>query len=117
MKFNDDENTLLDSGGSSVYNMEKMVRLGFIRKVYGILTIQLLATSIVCALAMKLTASDPVVDPVHPDNSYYVLSFGSFLVASYGFRMFIFIFSLIVLISLFCFRQSYPMNMIMLSVW
>ena len=38
----------------------QMVKMGFLRKVYGILSIQLLATAIVCAMAMKMTSSELV---------------------------------------------------------
>ncbi len=49
-------------------------------QVYGILSLQLLATAFVCVLAMKVTNPEPI-------GEYHVLSFGSFLAASYGFRM------------------------------
>jgi FtsH-binding integral membrane protein len=45
-----------------------MVKKGFLRKVYGILSIQLLATAVVCAMAMKMTSSELVSRtpvPVH----------------------------------------------------
>jgi FtsH-binding integral membrane protein len=98
------------ANGSPVAEASRIVRLGFIRKVYGILTIQLMATAFVCALAMKLTSSEPV-------SGYHVLSFGTFLAASSGFRIFIFIFTLLVLFGLFAFANKYPHNMIILTIW
>lgn len=67
-RHNDKESMLGDFGdsadsyspGQTVAQCSAMVRLGFIRKVYGILSVQLLATAIMCALAMKLTASEKV---------------------------------------------------------
>mmetsp|Transcript_30057 Transcript_30057/g.75661 ORF Transcript_30057/g.75661 Transcript_30057/m.75661 type:complete len:317 (+) Transcript_30057:60-1010(+) len=94
----------------SVMAAQKEMRLGFIRKVYGILSAQLLATVLVCAIALKATSPTPV-------GSWQVLSFGSFLASSQGFSIFVFVFSVAVLISLFCLRHSYPLNMILLSVW
>jgi len=110
---NNDRDTLFEptmGSGGTVADASKLMRLGFIRKVYGILSIQLLATMFVCVLAMKLTAADAVGD-------YKVLSFGTFLAASFGFRIFIFIFSLIVMMGLFCFANKYPLNMAVLAVW
>ena len=48
------------SAGQTVAQCSQMVRMGFIRKVYGILSVQLAMTAIMCALAMKLTASEKV---------------------------------------------------------
>jgi hypothetical protein len=52
----------------------QMVKMGFLRKVYGILSIQLLATAIVCAMAMKMTSSELVSrTPVPFDVLYFLL--------------------------------------------
>lgn len=56
--FGDSEDSY--SSGQAVAQCNQAVRKGFIRKVYGILSVQLLATAIMCALAMKLTASEKV---------------------------------------------------------
>jgi hypothetical protein len=48
------------AAGQTVAQCSQMVRKGFIRKVYGILSVQLLATAMMCALAMKATASEKV---------------------------------------------------------
>jgi len=50
-KLEDDKNTL----GNSIYNevrFDQAIRLGFIRKVYGILTAQMLLTTFMCFLSM-----------------------------------------------------------------
>jgi len=94
----------------SVMAAQKEMRLGFIRKVYGILSVQLLATVVVCAIAVKATSPTLV-------GGWQVLSFGSFLASNGAFSIFVFVFSLIVLISLFCLRHAYPINMILLLLW
>jgi FtsH-binding integral membrane protein len=52
-------------GGGSVVpvahsSVEQDIRLGFYRKVYGILFVQLAFTALVCAVAMKAVATDKV---------------------------------------------------------
>ena len=94
----------------SVMAAQKEMRLGFIRKVYGILSMQLLATVAVCAIALKATSPTLV-------GGYQVLSFGSFLASSQAFSTCVFVFSVAVLISLFCLRHTYPLNMVLLSLW
>jgi FtsH-binding integral membrane protein len=51
----------------------QMVKMGFLRKVYGILSIQLLATAIVCAMAMKMTSSELVSRTPVPVHVLYFL--------------------------------------------
>ena len=87
----------------------KIIRLGFLRKVYGILSIQLLATAFVCFIAMKLTG--PFV------GSYETLSLGSFIVSSRAFYWFIFIVSIVLLLALLCFKNVYPVNYGLLGGW
>lgn len=99
-----------DGGDQCVADCQKEVRLGFIRKVYGILSMQLLATAIVCAMAMKITSSE-----LHA--GYSVLSFGSFLAGSQGFMIFMFIVDIIMLIGLFMVKNQYPLNMGLLGTW
>mmetsp|Transcript_43448 Transcript_43448/g.84891 ORF Transcript_43448/g.84891 Transcript_43448/m.84891 type:complete len:317 (+) Transcript_43448:103-1053(+) len=94
----------------SVISAQKEIRLGFIRKVYGILSGQLLATVIVCAIALKATSATPV-------GSWTVLSLGSFLAGSPGFSIFVFVFSVVLLISLMCLKHTYPLNMHLLALW
>eukprot|EP00918_Siedleckia_nematoides_P084646 GHVU01186017.1.p1 GENE.GHVU01186017.1~~GHVU01186017.1.p1 ORF type:complete len:278 (-),score=47.01 GHVU01186017.1:214-957(-) len=67
-------------------------------------------TAIMCALAMKLTASEKV-------GEYAVLSFGSVLAGSSGLRIFIFIASIVTLLGLFCMKDKYPTNMTLLAIW
>ena len=77
-----------------VAECNQMVRKGFIRKVYGILSVQLLATAIMCALAMKVTATEKV-------GGWAVLSLGSVLAGSAGVRITVMILSLVLLLALF----------------
>jgi len=98
-------------GEQCVADCQKEVRLGFIRKVYGILSMQLLATAIVCALAMKITGTSS------PNPEYPVLSFGSFLAGSQMFMFFMFFVDIAVLIGLFMVKNQYPLNMYILSGW
>ena len=56
-------------GGGSVvpvahFSVAQDIRLGFYRKVYGILFIQLAITALVCAVAMKAVATDKVIIPL-----------------------------------------------------
>jgi len=96
--------------GQTVDQCEKMVRMGFIRKVYGILAVQLMFTGLVCAMAMKMTSSEKVGD-------WTVLSLGSVLASSSALRITIFVLSIAVLIALMCMRNQYPANMALLSLW
>jgi len=98
------------AAGQTVAQCSQMVRKGFIRKVYGILSVQLLATAMMCALAMKATASEKV-------GGYSVLSFGSLLASSSGLRIFIFVISIVCLLALFCMKDKYPTNMMLLALW
>lgn len=80
-------------------NFEKQARKGFIRRVYGILSLQLLVTIIMSASFMY---SQPARDAV--------LNNAGFLWVGY-------ILSFVVLIGLFFCRHQFPVNLIMLSVW
>jgi len=93
-----------------VAECNEMVRKGFIRKVYGILSVQLLATAIMCALAMKVTATEKVGD-------WTVLSLGSVLAGSAGIRITVMILSIVLLLALFCLKNQYPTNMALLATW
>lgn len=87
----------------------KIIRLGFIRKVYGILSIQLLATAFVCFCAMKMTGQYV--------GNYETLSMGSFIVSSRAFYWFIFVVSFILLFALLCLKNAYPVNYALLAAW
>jgi len=98
------------SEGDTVLSVSKKIRMGFLRKVYGILCVQLTLTALVCAFAMKATSPIKV-------EGFNVLSFGSFIAGSGAFAVITFVVSFIVLISLFCVRHSYPLNTILLGIW
>ena len=75
------------------------VRLGFIRKVYGLLSAQLLATVLICSLCVKI----PVV-------TNFVLAMPTFnLINSFV--------SLILLLVLHCYKNSSPLNLKLLAAW
>jgi FtsH-binding integral membrane protein len=95
---------------SKVLDCDKVIRLGFLRKVYGILTFQLLVTVAVCAMSMLLTSDQAV-------GKYQVLSLGSFIVSSQPFYWTIFILTFGILFALMCFKDAYPINYILLTVW
>jgi len=72
----------IDAGGfEQSWNNEKVcecakeVRLGFLRKVYGILSVQLIATAIVCILALTVTVHRGTPAP----GGWNILALGSFL--------------------------------------
>mmetsp|Transcript_21756 Transcript_21756/g.51642 ORF Transcript_21756/g.51642 Transcript_21756/m.51642 type:complete len:298 (-) Transcript_21756:309-1202(-) len=98
------------SSATTVAEADKPTRLGFIRKVYGILSIQLAVTAFICALAMKLTSPGLV-------GGYHILSFGTFLASAQWFQWLTFGLSLILLLCLFAFAYKHPLNMILLTLW
>lgn len=89
----------LSSGGMGGVNIPGAIRLGFIRKVYGILSIQLLASTLMCALFM------------------FNESLQSFVINSKGVQMSAMILSFVTLFALIALRDSYPTNMYLLAVW
>ena len=93
-----------------VVDCDQYVRKGFLRKVYGILSIQLLATVGVCALSMLLTSDKAI-------GNYKVLSLGSFIVSSTAFYWTTFILTFVILIALMCYKNVYPINYTLLGVW
>uniref|UniRef100_A0A7S0F2A5 Uncharacterized protein n=1 Tax=Hanusia phi TaxID=3032 RepID=A0A7S0F2A5_9CRYP len=111
--FKADEDYGMGVGGTTVNDCSKLYRLGFLRKVYGILTIQLVATAVICAMAMRIPGQ--VVQGKNAE--YTVLAFGSFLAGSKGFQILVFILSIGVLLWLMFKKDSYPTNMILLSGW
>lgn len=78
---------------------EKQARLGFIRKVYSILSMQLLLSFGFCLLTMY-----------HQPTNNYVL-------AHPGLAFTGMILSFVVLIALFCYRTSYPTNLWLIGIW
>lgn len=78
------------------------VRLGFIRKVYGILCFQLLLTTFICLISM------------------YSESFARFQAENYGLMIAAVVFSLIIMIAIFCYQKvarTYPTNYIALTAF
>lgn len=100
-----------DMGGSGGYvaQCNAAVRKGFIRKVYGILSIQLLLTGILCAAVLSHRGEDV--------NGWGTLGWGSTLASSRALYWCIFILSIALLFSLFCYKNSYPMNVYLLGAW
>lgn len=80
--------------GTSVATSSPAVRLGFIRRVYGILAVQLLLTSVICALFMF----------VPPLRHIAVANSGLLVIVS-------FIGTLACLFALIAKKDSYPLNM------
>jgi FtsH-binding integral membrane protein len=118
-----DHGTDHDFGGNSGFeqswNNEKVcecakeVRLGFLRKVYGILSVQLIATAIVCILALTVTVHRGTPAP----GGWNILALGSFLAGSQAFYWSIFVFSLLTLFALMAFKNRHPLNMQLLLLW
>ena len=76
------------------------VRLGFVKKVYGILCFQLLLTTLICLISM------------------YSESFANFQAKNYGIMIAAVVFSLIIMIAIFCYQKvarTYPTNYIALT--
>lgn len=82
---------------NNVLNADKEIRLGFIRKVYGLLTIQLLATVAIAAVFLLVK---PVQGFIH-ENDWMV--------------MIAFVLSMITLFALIAKRRDYPVNLYLLA--
>jgi len=95
--------------GGSVADMSQIIRRGFIRKVYGILSIQLLFTCFICAAI--LFHRGPAV------NGYATMGWGSTLARSSGLYWSIFILSIALIVALFCYKSKYPTNLYLLGAW
>mmetsp|Transcript_14801 Transcript_14801/g.37043 ORF Transcript_14801/g.37043 Transcript_14801/m.37043 type:complete len:335 (+) Transcript_14801:88-1092(+) len=95
--------------GGSCADMSHIIRKGFIRKVYGILSAQLLFTCFICAVV--LFNQGPKV------NGYATLGWGSTLASSSGLYWLIFILSIALLVALFCYKSKYPTNFYLLGAW
>ena len=92
-----------EESGSSLYkhNFDMQLRLGFIKKVYGILSVQLFFTLLMCALSMTT-------------------SFGIFQRNNPGIKIFAMIISFIVMIIIMCYPEygkRIPINYILLGVF
>ena len=75
------------------------VRIGFIRKVYSVLVIQLALTTAVSAVCC-----------LHSPTRHFVLTNPHLLTLG-------FILSLVLLVALMCFKERYPTNIVLLSAW
>jgi len=99
--FNSGKQSVVDDFmyGSSVASAHVYIRLNFLRKVYGILSVQLLLTTIVGALCM-------LVEPVkmYLQSSSVLLTLSA--IASFGF-----------LIALHVYSREVPMNYILLGLF
>ena len=84
---------------SYVSTSMESVRIGFIRKVYSVLMIQLALTTFVSAICC-----------LHTPTRHFVLTNPHLLTLGM-------LLSIIVLISLLCFKDKYPTNIILLSLW
>jgi len=96
----------IEAGGGDVLypgmSMEdSAMRWAFVRKVYGIIGIQLVFTAVVAACFVLVPEVKGFV--YSPDNSWFVI------VA--------FVLPFVTMIPLFCYRYSHPLNLVLLSVW
>ena len=99
LEYTSDDEYVNDINGFHI----KSKRLSFIRKVYSILSFQLLFTTLACVLCMK---NSTIKDYLHGENGE-VLIFISILL------------SVVTLIILFCcnFHRKYPQNIVCLSIF
>ena len=84
---------------NNVINANKEIRLGFIRKVYGLLTVQLLATVAIAAVFLLV---EPVQSFIHKNDWMIFLAF---------------ILSLVTLFALLVKRQDSPANLYLLAAF
>lgn len=88
-----EESSAMVGSGGYVAQCDAAVRKGFIRKVYGILSLQLLLTGILCAAVLSNRGADV--------NGWGTLGWGSTLAGSSALYWCIFILSIALLVSLF----------------
>lgn len=86
-------------GKTAVYDCQAHVKAGFIRKVYGILSLQLL-----------LTIAGSAVCMLHTGTRGYVLGHPGLLMASLPLN-------LVVLLALFCYKDRHPINLGLLGLF
>ncbi|CAK1600255.1 unnamed protein product [Parnassius mnemosyne] len=84
---------------NNVLNADKEIRLGFVRKVYGLLTIQLLATVAIAAVFLLVK---PVQEFIHKNDWMVFIAF---------------ILSLVTLFALIAKRRDYPANLYLLAAF
>jgi len=89
----------LMSGEQGHYAEEEVIHKGFIRKVYGILSFQLL-----------LTFATAAVMSLHKGIREYVISSIGWFYASL-------VLSIVTLVALICYKNRHPHNMILLTLW
>jgi FtsH-binding integral membrane protein len=87
------------SKGNTWEQANRDVRIGFIRKVYGLLSAQLLATVVVCACCVKIPVVTNLVIAMPALN----------LVNAFA--------GLALLIALHCCKHQYPLNLKLLAAW
>lgn len=89
--------------GSALYpgisSTENMLRLGFIRKVFGIVSCQLVLTAIVATLLI-----------FNPSTQQYLAS-------SVGIQIALMLVSMLGLIPLYMFKDKHPLNLGLLAAW
>ncbi|CAH2099518.1 unnamed protein product [Euphydryas editha] len=84
---------------NNVLNADKDIRLGFVRKVYGLLTIQLLATVAIAAVFLLVK---PVQAFIHQNDWMVMIAF---------------VLSMITLFALIAKRRDYPVNLYLLAAF
>uniref|UniRef100_A0A7S3CV81 Uncharacterized protein n=2 Tax=Palpitomonas bilix TaxID=652834 RepID=A0A7S3CV81_9EUKA len=94
----------------------KKVRLGFIRKVYVILTMQLLLTVAIVSATM-LAGCQALPDPVIPDGTNYTCPAVVYMNNNIWVFWTSFALTIVTMCILFCVRQKHPANLIMLFVF
>ena len=82
-----------------IYGIDDKVRKAFIKKVYSILSLQLLITIGFCCMNM------------------YIDSVRNFIIRTPSLFWFCLITSFILLIPLYCYRKNSPKNLILLTIW
>jgi FtsH-binding integral membrane protein len=86
-------------GSSYIIDADHSIRRGFIRKVYGVLTLQMMLTIGMAAVFMLV-----------PSINQFVISTPSLFYVAMAL-------SLGVMFPLVCYRKSYPANLVLLGVW
>lgn len=108
-KYQDEEAPLLSSPGAVLGVTTAGVRLGFIRKVYGIVLAQLLLTSIIASVMMFV---EPIKAYVRSSPAMYLLSFAFAITA-----VLILAFSYVSFCPCYGLYKVYPANYILLVVF
>eukprot|EP00898_Chlorokybus_atmophyticus_P002504 jgi/Chlat1/3254/Chrsp22S03432 len=97
-KYND-----LEAGGSTLFpglsEADSEMRWGFVRKVYGILSMQFLLTVIVSSI---MVFSEPVNRLVTSNQAFLIVAM---------------LLPFAVMIPLYCYRYHHPLNLVLLGLW